>query len=424
FQTRFQLSPVGEMLDLIIWPTGSARGEDAHSDALPYDTALAKQVESYLFQHLDAYLVPGRITMLRQCVPVDPAGAVDASALQQIMDLVERQATRNSSLTVMLVKEAVSQALGVSPHRILVEDNFFDLGGDSIRAGALSALLRRRFGIQVPVTAIFEHDSIKSLADWIDTLLPTTSTSGPTIGVDHEAASRDPTCQETRSSTQPMLMVLQLLPIALLYPMRRGLQWTFFLLCMTATQRWSSGATVSGRLVNLVVSIMIARVCIRIIAPLVGILAKWVIIGRYKEGLFPMWGSYHTRWWMVQKIVSICGQGVFGLNDTTHNVYLRAMGARVGRNVRFHGCQLGEWDLLDLGDGSSGNKCICRPFAVEAKTSMYLGRIEIGANASIGLTSIIAPGSAIPAGSHIGPNSSSWEAANEGSDGDDANGFE
>ena len=86
------------------------------------------------------------------------------------------------------------------------------------------------------------------------------------------------------------------------------------------------------------------------------------------------------------------------------------LGANIGKNVSIHEqAILGEYDLLEIRDGAVLDKCICRPFAVERNTTMYLGRIVLGHQATVGLGAIIAAGSSIPSGICIGPNSSSWE---------------
>jgi hypothetical protein len=44
--------------------------------------------------------------------------------------------------------------------------------------------------------------------------------------------------------------------------------------------------------------------------PLVFVAIKWIVIGRYKAGRHPIWGSYYLRWWFVDicKIFSVgCG---------------------------------------------------------------------------------------------------------------------
>ncbi|KAI9149614.1 putative NRPS-like protein biosynthetic cluster [Paramyrothecium foliicola] len=400
FETYLRLRPSDSLLELIIGP-----GPD---ETMTFEPSLARQIEHELHRKLHAYLVPSKIVVVQRPLPADEFGTVDEDLLQEMLDQMQGSTdqTSDEDTTELGVLAAFAAVLGCGARDISPSDDFFSIGGDSIRSGHLVSLLRSKFGVNLSITTIFENGTARSISKAIETLKSSVE-SNP------DKDSSVLACRTSHSSANPLLMAVQLVPIAILYPMRRGSQWILFLLCMSYAQRWPTNDVVYGRLANLVVSILFARVCMRVVAPIVGILTKWVVIGRYKEGLYPMWGVYHTRWWIVQKVVSICGKGVFGLNDTTNNLYCRLMGAKVGRNVKFRGCNLGEWDLLDLRDGSSGNKCVCRPFAVEGNASMYLGRIVIGENASVGLTTIVAPGTEVLANAHLGPNSSSWEEDND-----------
>jgi len=207
-------------------------------------------------------------------------------------------------------------------------------------------------------------------------------------------------------------MLIQLLPIALIYPMKRALTWTVFMYFLTFTQHWYTNESVPGRLFDLVISMAVARLITKVVAPLIAVAFKWTVIGTYKEGVYPMWSSYHTKWWICQKVIAIAGMGVYGSFNTTRVLYYRCLGARIGRNVSINkGATLGEYDLITIEDGTVLERCIVRPFAAERNTSMYLGKIHIAANASIGLGSVVAAGTNLPANACIGPNSSSWEAA-------------
>jgi acetyltransferase-like isoleucine patch superfamily enzyme len=96
--------------------------------------------------------------------------------------------------------------------------------------------------------------------------------------------------------------------------------------------------------------------------------------------------------------------------DITRIWYYRLLGAKIGKGVTIEkGTTLGEYDLLDIGDNVHLNHCTCRPFAAERNTSMYLGKIFIGKNSSIGLKSHVAAGSVLPEDTFIGANSSSYE---------------
>ncbi len=206
-------------------------------------------------------------------------------------------------------------------------------------------------------------------------------------------------------------MAIQLLPIVLIYPMKVGFVWTVLIYSLTTlTNLYVNSSNVSERFLNLVFAIGIARLATDIVPPLFGVAAKWIIVWRYKEGLYPMWGVYHTRWWMTQKIVAICGRGIFDHHSLSVAFYYRLMGAKIGKGVVINRMtNLGDYDLLDIRDGASLDDCTVRPFAGESNTSMVLGKIFIGKNASIGLKSIVAAGAIVPDDVCMGPNSSSHE---------------
>jgi acyl carrier protein len=48
--------------------------------------------------------------------------------------------------------------------------NFFELGGDSLRAVTLTRLLNERFGIQLHVVALFQSPTVHEIASLIDRL--------------------------------------------------------------------------------------------------------------------------------------------------------------------------------------------------------------------------------------------------------------
>lgn len=151
-----------------------------------------------------------------------------------------------------------------------------------------------------------------------------------------------PASATCRRSTRPWLFGLQLLPLQLLYPLRRSLQLVLQLYILSKKRFWHDTSTIQGRIANLILSLIGSWAGVQIFFPFVGMLAKWTIIGRYREGVYPMWGSYHTRWWIVQKTVMLCGTGFFDINDHGRNLYCRMMGAKVGKNVRMMDVSLGE----------------------------------------------------------------------------------
>jgi acyl carrier protein len=367
------------------------------------DTSLISSIRHELGHIVDNYMVPSEIHILDRPLPRNVSGEVDVDMLQsQLNDLLMASMKQLEASTEGLVTKAFAEVLSLPPADIPRDVDFFSLGGDSLRAGRLLAALRSEFSIHLPITIIFNGGTVAALAAHIDRMLETKRQG-------HEEVDTVEGCTKTHSSTNPFLMLLQLVPLVVVYPLRRAFQWTVFFVALAYSQKLPTNHSVPGRFVNLVVSILISRVVTRCIAPLVGIMIKWLIIGRYRQGMYPMWGLYHTRWWLVQKIVAICGKGFFSTNDMTLRVYYRLMGASIGKNVKLKGASIGEWDLVTIGDDANITGCTCRPFAAEGNTSMYLGGITIGEKCTVGFSSIVVPGTIMPANTCLGFNSSTWE---------------
>jgi len=83
------------------------------------------------------------------------------SSIQQSWEMQQECTTREHSVQSRLVKiwEAV---LGKRP--IDVNDDFFELGGDSLRAARLFALIKQSFGEAIPLSILFQAPTIATLA--------------------------------------------------------------------------------------------------------------------------------------------------------------------------------------------------------------------------------------------------------------------
>ena len=125
------------------------------------------------------------------------------------------------------------------------------------------------------------------------------------------------------------------------------------------------------RFTALLSAMLIARLVLGIFAPLLGILCKWVIIGQYRAGRYPLWGSMYLRWWIVEQIVNILGKGFFRddlpiVGPYLVRSYYSMMGAKIGRNVSIHkDAKLGQADLLTIGDNVAIDNATIRPFSIE-----------------------------------------------------------
>ena len=82
--------------------------------------------------------------------------------------------------------------------------------------------------------------------------------------------------------------------------------------------------------------------------------AKWVLVGRLRPSEHPLWSSFVWRNELADTFVEVLAAPWFARAATgtaVLNVWLRSMGARVGRGVWCETYWLPEADLIDLRDG-------------------------------------------------------------------------
>ena len=84
------------------------------------------------------------------------------------------------------------------------------------------------------------------------------------------------------------------------------------------------------------------------------IIFKWLCVGRLRPGTYRLWGSYYLRWWLADLVREMCGLGVFKTNSQTFTLYMRLMGANIGRNVSVSpSTDIAEFDLITINNGAT-----------------------------------------------------------------------
>ncbi len=120
------------------------------------------ELRDYLKSKLPAYMVPSQFVLLPK-FPLTPNGKVDRSSLPQ----PENQRTTATEYSAPRTPDEQSLA-GVwqevlTIKEIGIDDNFFDLGGDSLAATRAFARINRIFGVDLSLRAMLERPSIRSL---------------------------------------------------------------------------------------------------------------------------------------------------------------------------------------------------------------------------------------------------------------------
>ncbi|MCP4152070.1 MAG: amino acid adenylation domain-containing protein, partial [bacterium] len=124
------------------------------------------EVRQFAAEKLAEYMLPSHIIQMDK-FPLSTSGKINRKALPAphtaAPATVQYEAPRNE-IEEKLAK--IWQEL-FAKEKIGINENFFDLGGHSIKAISLVARVSREFDVQLPVTEIFKTSHIKGLAKYI-----------------------------------------------------------------------------------------------------------------------------------------------------------------------------------------------------------------------------------------------------------------
>ncbi len=125
-----------------------------------------EELRSYLSKQLPEYMVPTGLVQIEQ-MPLTVNGKLDRKALLAIeynlADSNEYKAPTNELEQQLL---SIWEKL-LGNNNIGVEDDFFRVGGDSIRSIQLSSQLRAHMGVDISVKDIFQYRTIAQLSEQI-----------------------------------------------------------------------------------------------------------------------------------------------------------------------------------------------------------------------------------------------------------------
>ncbi|MEU1994414.1 amino acid adenylation domain-containing protein [Nocardia gamkensis] len=127
-----------------------------------------------LAKTLPAYMVPAAITVLDE-LPLTPVGKLDRAALPEPV-LTAKRFRAPGTPTERVVAEVFAALLlppgAAEPGRVGANDDFFELGGNSLIATQAAARLGAALGVRVPVALLFEASVVAKLAGRLDELGP------------------------------------------------------------------------------------------------------------------------------------------------------------------------------------------------------------------------------------------------------------
>ena len=117
---------------------------------------------AFLFERLAPAKVPSRVVIV-PAIPRGPTGKVQRIGIaERLAEHLQEPATPPRSPVERTLAEIFAQVLQCDACG--VDDNFFALGGDSLRAMQVTARVYSAFGVELRPTEVFERPTVAELA--------------------------------------------------------------------------------------------------------------------------------------------------------------------------------------------------------------------------------------------------------------------
>jgi non-ribosomal peptide synthetase-like protein len=334
------------------------------------------RIADLLRARLPAYMVPKYLEVVA-ALPTLQNGKVDRAALP-----TPRTPLKGTQAGLAAPRSLLEQQLlriwrelfGLE--NISIDDDFFvDLAGHSMLAARLVSTLRRDLGLtHAAVHDLYEHPTVRQLA----------------ARLERRAVEREAPRNPGRPGARSSRTVFDSVPA--------WERWTCVALqCASLLAYWGAICLPFAMLLLLARGVHRGEIAVASaaqIATVAGFLAwpamlassialKWVVIGRYRPGRYPVWGLYYFRWWLVNLFQTLSWSGML-VGTPLMSLYFRLMGASVGRNATIDTPFCSIFDLVSIGDDASiGSETHILGYRIE-DGELIIGRIEIGAGCFVG----------------------------------------
>ncbi|MGV9245792.1 Pls/PosA family non-ribosomal peptide synthetase [Streptomyces sp. NPDC003710] len=323
----------------------------------------------------------------------------------------EPPSTRRNSAgpSIMETERKLAEVLAevVCVERVSADSHFFeDLGANSLVMAQFCARVRKRSDLpSVSMKDIYRNPTIRHLAAALADAIPAPVDGQPLTRPAPPAALAQP----IRASTTSYVLcgTLQLL-VFLAYSFVTGL----------ATARGYEWVAEGKRLTDIYVRSLLFGGAGLVAVCAFPILAKWILVGRWKPGEFPIWGLTYLRFWIVKTLLH-ANPMIFLVGNPLYVLYLRALGARIGKRVTILSRSVPVCtDLLTIGPDTlvrkdsfflcyrahagriqTGRVTLGRDVYVGEKTVLDIDT-SMGDGAQLGHASSLYRGESIPAGEH------------------------
>jgi amino acid adenylation domain-containing protein len=123
------------------------------------------EIREYLSEQLPSYMIPSTFVQLEK-IPLIPSGKADKKLLQAVELEQDENYVPPGNETQQKLQDIWKNNLGLE--KVGVIDNFFNIGGDSIKSISLINKVNQEFETNLKIRDLFQNETIEKLADIID----------------------------------------------------------------------------------------------------------------------------------------------------------------------------------------------------------------------------------------------------------------
>ncbi len=346
-----------------------------------------EQIRKRLRDQLPAFMVPALIETVPS-LPRLPNGKLDRSSLPPPRPRASKEMGRVSE-TERKIADLWNSLF--HPLSVSIDDDFFlDLGGHSLLAARMVSELRKDHEFaEVSVADVYRHPTVRLLARTLDDRRSPPQISRPVFLEPMRNGER----VEGVGNRHVLAGLVQTVSLYFVFGFA-ALEWVtpylvFFLLYLTGHSTLVSAEWA-----------LVSAIAIFPTLLILGIAAKWLILGRIRPGRYALWGGYYLRWWFVQALLSSVPLDYLVGTPLLPLVY-RLLGARIGKNVHLETENIDDFDLVSVGDNATIDEdasLLCH--SVE-NGQLILGHVRVGKGCFVGQRSVLRDGTVMEEGARL-----------------------
>lgn len=348
-----------------------------------------------LKERLAAYMIPPHFMILEE-IPMLPSGKADRKQLPLPTGenmLSNREIVEASNEEQKIIAHIIKQVFKLE--NVSIKDHFFnDLGGHSLYAAQVVSSLRKERGFQgLTISDLYEAPTIEALAK---KFMGTEKERPNTTAKQRKEESK---FKETSSRAHKICGIFQGLSIFMVTLM----------VCVPIGYVVYNIFNGNFKAKEVLLSLFIIGLLYIPVTIGLSIISKWLLIGKFKEGRYPLWGTYYFRWWLARLFQRMCPEHLLS-GTPLMPMYLRLMGAKVGENCYIGTHEFGAFDIISIGNDSSiAQDCQLLGYSV-FDGYINFGRISIGndcyigTHSSLSINSTMEDGAMLKEQSMVAPN--------------------